>query len=260
MTAELIRELEQIQRYAAGLHDLLAQAQAQAPRQAEGADRSGTVRVVLGPDGFPETIRVENGWDRRLSAEAFGWAVGEAFSVATGDRLAEWTTTLRQHGWQAGVDRLRADVDGGRSAATPPALRREVRPVRPRPLDAVAEDVIRSFDALDEPAVPPAPASGTGSAASGRIALTLSAAGGLSCAADPQWVARQSAAALMTALSEALQEARADLVRTTASNASTAGTGTASGTTGDSAPARLDRLLDEAFALLKNPLAALEGS
>ena len=98
MTTDLIRELQQIQRYAAGLHDLLAKAKAQAPRQAEGTDRSGAVRVVLGPDGFPETIRVDGGWQRRLSAAAFGGAVGEAFSAATGDRLAAWTTTLRQQG------------------------------------------------------------------------------------------------------------------------------------------------------------------
>jgi len=250
MTTDLIRELQQIQRYAAGLHDLLAKAKAQAPRQAEGTDRSGAVRVVLGPDGFPETIRVDGGWQRRLSAAAFGGAVGEAFSAATGDRVAAWTTTLRQQGWQAGVDRLRGDVDRGRSTpgATPPAVRRGVRPVRPRPLDAVAEDVIKAFDTVDELAAPPAPASGTGSAAAGRLSLTLSASGGLSCAADAQWVSRCSAAALMTALSEALQAARTDLARISADTS-------ASNTT-----ARLDGLLDEAFALLKNPLTALNGS
>jgi hypothetical protein len=237
MTADLIRELQQIQRYAAGLQDLLAQAQAQAPQQAEGTDRSGAVHVVLGPDGFPETIRVDSGWERRLSPEAFGGAVGEAFSAAIGDRLAAWTTTLRQQDWQAGVDRLRAGVE---HAPVAPTVRRDARPVRPRPLDAVTEDLIRAFDTVDELAAPPAPVAGTGSAASDRLSITLAASGALSCTADPRWVSRQSPAALMSALSDALQAARADLAQRSRAVGS--------------APAdRLDRLLDEAFALLADP-------
>jgi hypothetical protein len=236
MTADLIRELQQIQRYAAGLHELLAQAQTQAPRRAEGTDRSGGVRVVLGPDGFPETIRVDSGWERRLAPEAFGGAVGEAFSAAMGERLAAWTDTLRQQGWQSDIDRLKGAAD--RSPEAPPALRRPTPP-RSRPIGDVAEDMIKAFDTVDAMARPPAPASGTGSAAGGRLTITLAGNGALSCTAEPQWVSRQSPAALMSALNEALHAARADLARQHPPAAATTG--------------RLDGLLDEAFALLSDP-------
>jgi hypothetical protein len=266
MTADLIRELQRIQRYATGLGDLLAHAQAQAPRRAEGTDRSGGVRVVLGPDGFPETIRVESGWERRLAPEAFGGAVGEAFSAAMGERLAEWTDTLRREGWQSEVDRLKSGSPGGSGGGSsspswsgspggsggaggnglgpsgdgiPPALRR--RPEPKRPIGDVAEDMIRAFDTVDAMARPPAAASGTGSAAGGRLTVTLAGNGALSCTAEPQWVSRQSPAALMSALNEALHEARADLERQPAAAPPPATT-------------RLDGLLDEALAALANPL------
>lgn len=242
MTADLIRELQQIQRYAAGLHDLLAQAQTQAPRQAEGTDRTGAVRVVLGPDGFPETIRVDSGWERRLAPEAFGGAVGEAFSAAMGERLAEWTDTLRRQGWQSNVDRLQEDASRPSAGAVPPALRRPAAAGRPRPLVDLAEDMIRAFDTADRLSAPAPQATGTGSVASGRLTVTLAANGALSCEAEPQWVSRQSPAALMSALNEALHAARADLDRQAAHAP-------------DPQPAttRLDGLFGEAFALLSDP-------
>lgn len=61
-----MRELTQIQQYAAGLQGLLATAQAEAPRSSEGADRTGTVRVFLGPDGLPNSFRIESGWNLSL--------------------------------------------------------------------------------------------------------------------------------------------------------------------------------------------------
>lgn len=88
MTADLMRELAQIQQYAAGLQGLLATAQTEAPRRSEGTDRTGTIRVFLGPDGLPSSFRIESGWNRKVVAENFGGAVLEAFQKAMGERLA----------------------------------------------------------------------------------------------------------------------------------------------------------------------------
>ncbi len=91
---DLARQFAQMQGYAAALHSLIIDAQAQAPQHAEGADRSRAVRVVLGPDGLPATFRVESDWKRRIEPTAFGAAVLEAFQAAVSDRLSAWTRTL----------------------------------------------------------------------------------------------------------------------------------------------------------------------
>ncbi len=246
MKPDILNELRQIQRYATGLQALLADAQAQAPRQADGTDGTGAVRVHLGRDGLPESVRVESDWQRRLAPEAFGGAVGEAFAAAMGQRLAGWTTTLREQGWQSGADRLRQTMDRPTPTeptadAIPAAFRRSAPP---RPVDVLAEDMISAFDNLDQLTTPPQPAAAsTGSAANGKLVVTLSPTGGLSCTADPQWVERQSAASLMNALGEALTAAKAHLAATSPS-ATPAPSG------------RLDQLLGEAFAVLSDPRRA----
>lgn len=247
MTGDFMQELAQIQRYAAGLQGLLNQAQAQAPRAAEGADSSGAVRVQLGPDGFPQSVRVESDWQRRLRPEAFSPAVDQAFQSAMGERMSAWTTTLQEAGWQQDFERLRGrgqddTRNGGRPGdQIPAALRRQVPEVRPRPMDELAEDMINAFDNLDEFTAAPAPQPpGTGTSAAGKVTVTLSRTGGMTCTAEPRWVAEQSAAKLMNAVGEALNAAKADLART-------AGAATAAPT------GRLDGLLAEAMAYLNDP-------
>ncbi|MGH3815828.1 MAG: hypothetical protein ACRDUV_25825 [Pseudonocardiaceae bacterium] len=249
MTAELMRELAQIQQYAAGLQGLLATAQAEAPRSSEGTDGTGTIRVLLDPDGLPSSFRIESGWNRKIPAEGFGGAVLEAFQAAMGERLAVWTRTLEEQGWQAQADRLRVDLDDRPSASgrgeVPSAFGHPVQDVTPRPIDQVAEDMIKAFDHVGDLAGPPPQASGgTGASRSGKLVLTLSRAGLVSCTADPEWVSGQSAATLMNALGEALTAARADLEN---SNAQTAPSGS------------LDRLFAEALALLRDPRRVVDS-
>ena len=73
MAEDLIRELVRLQRYASQLHALIAEAQAQAPRSARGTDSSGAVHVLLGPDGLPESIRVDPDWRQRLDPLGRRW-------------------------------------------------------------------------------------------------------------------------------------------------------------------------------------------
>ncbi|MDQ4011780.1 MAG: hypothetical protein M3228_14070 [Actinomycetota bacterium] len=249
MTDDLMRELIQLQQYAAGLQGLLATAQAEAPRSSEGTDRTGTIRASLGPDGLPNSFRIEPGWHRKITAENFGGAVLEAFQAAMGKRLAIWTTTLEQQGWQAQAARLRIDLDQQPSvsgqAEMSPAFGHPVEDVTPRPIDQVAEDMIKAFDHVgDFAAPPPQVARGAGSSRSDKLVLTLSTAGLVSCTADPKWVSAQTAASLMNALGEALTAARADLENSA----------------GRPAPSRsLDRLFTEALALLRDPRRVVDS-
>jgi hypothetical protein len=219
-----------------------------APRSAEGADGTGAVRVSIGSDGLPTSIRVEADWDRRLEPEAFGTAVVEAFQAAMGERLSEWSRTLQEDGWQTQVDRLQADVDRKPSAATsgtiPPAFRRPVTNPRPRSLGELTEDMIKAFDNVDTVAARPVAATGTGTSARGKLVLTLSREGLVSCVAEPRWVSDQTAARLMNALGEALAKAKDELADFA----------------DDTEPARpLDSLLGEVLALLNDPRRLAES-
>lgn len=250
MADELLRELSQIQQYATGLQGLLASAQAQAPPSSEGADRSGTIRVLLDADGQPNAFRVEPGWHRKLAAPDFGDAVIEAFQAAMGMRLAVWTKTLQERGWQADVDRLQVgsmdkQPSAAPSAQLPPVVRPIAQEMRPRSIDEIAEDVIKAFDNVkDTVLASPQGATGTGSSRSGKLVLTLSKTGLVSCNADPQWVSGQTAASLMNALGEALTAARADLAKN-ADQPAPSGS--------------LDRLLAEALELLSNPRRVVDS-
>lgn len=242
MDDDLLAQFAQIQRYAAGLQGLLAEAQAVAPQHSEGTDKSGAIRVQLGPDGIPMSFRVSGDWAQRLEPAAFGPAVVEACEAAIGHRLEEWTGSLDEDDWQDKVERLK----GGPNDTTPPspsrepgrippALRRAVEEAEPRRLDLLAEEMITAFDNVESLVPPPVePASGS----TGTLTITLSSTGLTSCTAEPRWVSGQSAAGMMNALSAALTQARTDL-----ENRGT-----------DEEPATgLDRLLAQTLSLLNNP-------
>lgn len=243
LPADFVAELGRIQSLAAGLGGLLARAQQNAPAQAAGADSTGAVQVALGPDGLPEQIRVGSDWKQRLDPEAFGAAVGEAFTAASADRMEAWMGRLRDEGWEADVERLRAQGDlAPEPAGGPPAAFRPPSPDGrpPRSLDLVTEDLLSAFGTLDAHLSRAAvPAGGTGAAAGGQLTVTLSPTGGLSCTADPRWLSRTIPAALAAALDEALAAARAELA--------------AAGAAESDPAAGLDRLFGEALAILTDP-------
>ncbi|GGM68458.1 hypothetical protein GCM10012275_43710 [Longimycelium tulufanense] len=240
MTDDLMRELVQLQRYATGLQELMAEANAEAPSRTTGTDHTGVIQVGLGADGLPEAIRVQQGWERRLEPARVGEAVVEAAQVALGERMASWTIRLRDIGWQAQVERLQQGDEPPAPPVpgeVPPALRRAVDQARPRPLGDLAEDMIAAFDHVEQ-MTPPAVATATGSAAAGKLTLTLSRAGLVSCVAEPHWVARQTATMLTNALGEALAGARTALARTIEPHHPTGA---------------LERFLAETLAVLRDP-------
>jgi hypothetical protein len=249
VTDDLLRELSRLQRYAAGLRELLSEAQAESPRQTEATDRSGAVRMVLGPDGLPVSIRVAAGWERKIAPAAFGGAVAEAFSAAARERMAAWTQQLSDSRWQQKAGRLREDISAGRPGTphdqVPPAFTRDPGDIQPRPIDALAEDVLKALDAAQEAAAakPAKPPQGTGQSAMGKLVLTLSSGGLVSCTADPRWVSQQTAVKLTDALGQALAAARTQLAEATKA-AQAAATQRSDG---------LSQLLGEALSLLNDP-------
>lgn len=248
MAKDIVHELHQIQQYAAGLRRLLDRAQSQAPTRSEGADRSGMIRVTLDADGLPSSVRIEPGWQRRISPEAFGTAVVQAGQAAMGARLEAWARGLQESGWTAEVDQFQeglATQAPGAPAERPSALIPGGPAEKARPVDAVAEEVIRALDEVTS-LVPAPPQAGVGHGVdeSGTLTLTISRAGLVSCHADPRWVSEQSSASLSNALSEALSAARADLTRHPEQPAPSSG---------------WDRLFIEALELLSEPHRVAES-
>jgi hypothetical protein len=100
-----------LQEQASRLQQVIAEAQSSAPGRAEGTDSCGAVHVRLGPDGLPRSLRVTSDWKRRVSADAFADAVGEACMAAARERMDAWAANLEQGGWKSRVDQLRDQLD-----------------------------------------------------------------------------------------------------------------------------------------------------
>jgi hypothetical protein len=238
---EIVRDLAKINRYAAGLQQLMADLQQASPATSRGADRTGAVQAVLGRDGLPEAIRVQDNWKGRLDPRSFAAAVTEASEAAVRERGLAWSRELERSGWQQRADRLRAD--SASAPAVPPGGVPEAfqrADARPRSADRLAEDVIDlAQTAIRAARAPRHSPSGLGRNRGGTLALTLSRGGQVACQADPRWVAGQSGHQLTEALSAALAAARQELASSSAPGGDFAG--------------RQQRLLGEIFATLEDP-------
>jgi hypothetical protein len=255
MTDEIFPELGELQRQAVALQGLIAAAQASAPRQAEGADSTGSVWATIGPDGLPAALFIQDDWQRRLPGGRLGTAVVEAFATAADRRVVAWNEALSEGDWPSTVDRVRTGLadprtdgprpggprtDGPRpggsqaDALGPPALP-AVEPARS--LNDLLSDMLTAFDAIDTFAPPAIVAQGSGTSGYQKLVVGLSAAGLVSCVVDEPWAAQQDAATLMAAFAEALSRAKTDLARAQSSRP---------------APDP-DRVLGQALELLNDP-------
>jgi len=208
---DLMSQLAQIQRYASGMGRLIADAQEAAPSRAEGVDRTGAVRVELGRDGVPVSFRVAQDWHAKVAPAEFCPAVMEAFQAAMATRLEAWSETLRTDGWTDRLEELKrpAETSNGQAPTIPAAFR---KPATTRSASTLTDDMLRMLEnpASTAPKVPGG-GTGTGSSADDRLTISVSDTGLVSCTAEPRWVADQTAARLMTALSEALRAAKSAL-------------------------------------------------
>lgn len=195
-------DLERLRQRAAALQERLGEIQAAAPEHTEGTDRTGAVRVIVGPDGLPESIRVGARWQDQIRPQALGAAVTEASREAVRRRGQAWSATLERPGQPPGSGPS-GPVTGHPHAAE------GLHGRSPRPLGEIAEDVIGMLDSAPRPGSAPAQARGI---STGRtLHITLARDGRLSCAADAEWAAGQSGGQLSQALGAALTAAREEL-------------------------------------------------
>jgi hypothetical protein len=239
---DTIHDLQNLQRYATNPQNLTRETGSKS-WLFEGIDASGSVRVALGSDGLPETVSVDDDWTQRLRAHQFGRAVLEAAQAASDQRTARWSEAIADEGWQAEVQRLeeRIAADMAERPPEPPSPRSAhgTREVRPRDASTILREVRTLVDDIDELAQAPA-VQGGGSAAFGRLQVTLSQLGMVSCTADPGWAQYKSPEELSEAFAAALASAREDLARAVA----------------DTPAGRLQQLLDEVLARFDEPDAS----
>jgi hypothetical protein len=238
---EIVRDLARVNRYAAGLQQLMADLQQASPESSRGVDRSGAVQAVLGRHGLPEAIRVQADWKGRLDPRSFAAAVTEASQVAMRERGLAWSRELERSGWQQRAGRLGADSASAppMPSGVPPAFQR-VGSARPQSAQRLAEEVIDLAEtAITAARAPRRSPRGVGKNRGGTLVLTLSRGGQVSCQADPRWVAGQSGHQLTEALSAALAAARREL--------------TASPSPGSDFAGRQQQLLGDIFATLEHP-------
>ncbi len=237
MIDDLLADISALHAYAASIARLVGNADEIAPQSGTGTDRSGLIRVKVDANGIPISVRIDQHWQRAIAPRKLGASIVAGSHAAVANRLRKWSRILRETGWEDEVDRLR------RSKATPPpaAPPRPVEPERTRPIDVVAEDLIKAFDAIAElPASGPRDTTGSGRDRTRNVAITVSRGGLVSCEVDGAWAAGRSAASLMNAIGEALTAARAELV-------------TLDRGAGAATPTTLDGLFGEALALLRAP-------
>ncbi len=259
---EILRRLEQLREYASGLQNLATEAAEAAPGHSEGADRTGMIRVIVGRDGLPESIRVAAQWQQKLEPGSFAAAVMAAFQAAAKQRAAAWSAVLADSGWQERLDRLADETSAAgtpKTSSVPAAFRRGLGNGRPpRPLEMLAEDVIGVLDEAARSAAaasgtPPRTARGTGSNRIRTLTITLSRTALAACEADPAWVARQTGPRLVEALAAALTAAREDLARVVPAGAGGAADPAVAAGSHRDAGQHLDGVLAEIFATLNDP-------
>lgn len=204
--AGAVEDLERLAQKAADLRETMRGIQDASPERTEGSDRSGAVRVVVGADGLPESIQVDDRWQTRISPHALGAAVTEAAQEAARRRGEAWSRIVERAGsgqsGSAGATYPAAMPGTGGLPGTSP----------PRSLGEIADEVIGNFDRTM--ASPPRGAATAQARAAnhGRtLVVMLTESGQMSCAADAQWAAEQSGSRLNQALGTALASAREEL-------------------------------------------------
>jgi len=206
---EILRDL---QRYNAEFEDfrkLLAEAGQLAPERAEAQDETRSATAAVGRDGVPLLLRVNSGWQQRISPGELDVAVVRAFEQATARRLEDWSRLLTESGWQSRIDLLRRPSQPQPSTL----LGRPATPERPsRSMDEVTEKMISLLGSAGTEGMA-APANerpgSVGTSSSRRVSLELADNGALvACRIHAGWASGQNAGTLSSALREALEEAR----------------------------------------------------
>jgi DNA-binding protein YbaB len=200
MDSDSFTRLEQLQKQMAQLGELATSLAAATPRQAEGTDATGWVRVLIAHDGLPR-VKVRNGWNRRIEANLLGAAVVEANADAINSAMRAWSNELDASSWwtrRAGPEEDELAPSGGHASTPPAGVARDP--------SELTEEVLSALQAVRRQQ-PAAPADCEGSDPNRHVTVQLGQGGLLSCTIDPRWAARRDGDAITAAVSRALQAA-----------------------------------------------------
>jgi hypothetical protein len=210
----------------------------QLPQSVEGTDTTRSVRATIGPDGLPTSLTVEYDWAQNLRPAGLSGAITQACRAAARSRLEVWARAFNDADLPGRAENLAHRIDAQPPAPPKPVPTPEPRATpngRPANVGALLRELLDATAVLDTAVeVPPAP--GVGTAAFGKLSLTLAAGGEVTCTVDPFWASDKTGEELTAALSAALAGARAELA--------------ASGPAGSLA--RVERVLNDAVAFLDN--------
>jgi hypothetical protein len=236
MNQELIVRLQQLQRTAAAVGDLIRQAGACAPPRVQGTDSSAAIRVTLGADGVPTAITVVGDWPRRIGSASLATAVLQASHRAVQVRLQLWTQALHAHGWDQRAHMMTSSDDVAAHVNIPQLFRPGQQSAPARPVGDLAEELINACNQARTYDMPTPQFQG---ANKGRTVLITLTAGALTgCTIKSGWAEGRSGAVVSAALRDALFRARRALHRAAATPA---------------AAQRLDSLFEEAVSVLGDP-------
>lgn len=209
--------VQRVQRGLPALRRLLDEARAELPGPVWSAERTGTVRVMLGEDGLPEAFAVAPNWRSVVGVDGFAAAVTQACrNAVTGVDEGGGTTTqvapsirhlLSMLEYLGGTGEPPPGIALGRVTApedrtTTPAS----GPMWTGPMLDELFATTRAMSGVDD-LVQAALRAPVGTGAHGR--LTLTAGETITCTADPEWLGRQEAADLEAALVSAASSLRA---------------------------------------------------
>ncbi|ROP33721.1 hypothetical protein EDD30_6757 [Couchioplanes caeruleus] len=202
MGDDMMARLVELQAKVTQFGELAAQLASAIPKQTEGSDATGSVLVVLGSDGLPDSVTVRNGWHQRLQAADLGAAIMQANGDAVRRGMTEWTNHLddtRRWQQQKTLDEDRPRVDPSDSGLPPAGVARES--------SELTEGVLEALHKVQQPA-PAVPHAVEGTDPGSQVTVTLGAAGPLSCAIDADWAATRDGESISSAVNTALRAAR----------------------------------------------------
>jgi hypothetical protein len=185
---------------------------AQVGEETTASDESGSIRVVLGPDGIPQVIQVDQDWRRKAGAEGLAAAVSRACARAHEAYESKQTIAIDSSDWPRRAIQVIEYLAGD----GPPPQGLEAVPPPPAPVMWSASMIDRYAAAWDglasgDELVRRTEREYTGDGAAGRVTLTLAIRGPVICDADPDWLRRSEAQEIEQGLSAALAALRADV-------------------------------------------------
>ena len=236
MDQSMMRDLEELQRYASAFGSVLSSASRAAPAGAKGADSTGRVTVDIDAEGRPTGVQVDERWSSDLAAEALGAAVLEAYQDAVSKHLGEWSESLEREGFGYQMRDFKTSAAPVNPFVVPGA------PRSGRDLGQLAEELMRLLDTSHARATSPtAGTAAAGHRATGQVSVTLTNGQLAAVHIDARWAQEHSAHAIAAEVMGAVTRAQASAAPDTVVPA------------GD----RRDPLLEDADAVLSDVLHRL---